>query len=316
MRRFALPICALAALTACAGQDRAPADAYAEATLMDRYANPADGARFLTVDGVSLHYRQAGSGPALILLPGHMGSLIQFAGWAEALRDDFTVIRLDWPPYGMSGPDPSGQYSTDRAAELLAGFIEAKGFDRVHLGGTSNGATVVLHYAVAHPDKVGKIVVSTVPYGPPGEPARPIPQAYRDQLDASMIDGKLQWNETLAVEFLRYIFGDPDRVTPEMAKSVADLARRDGSPEWIAEYIRTNIAMYQARDLAQYYRAIEAPVLVQWGDLGPVLAPDYTDVVMPAFQDSRLIRYRAGHMLPWELPEETAADARAFLLAE
>ena len=127
--------------------------------------------QFIVVDGVPLHIRDEGNKdstlPPLILLNGHLGNLRMWDGWVPILAPHMRLIRMDFPPYGLSGPDPSGVYSTDRAITLLDGLISTLGLTKVNLGGTSNGALVVTIYAIRNPDRVGKLVVSTLPNGRP-----------------------------------------------------------------------------------------------------------------------------------------------------
>ena len=77
------------------------------------------------VDGVRLHVRDEGRGPALLLLNGHLGSLHMWDPWIPELTRHFRVIRLDYPPYGLSGPDPRGVYSTERAVQLVGKHVDS-----------------------------------------------------------------------------------------------------------------------------------------------------------------------------------------------
>ncbi len=65
----------------------------------------------LEVDGVNLAYRVTGSGPPLVLIHSHFYTMRQWQRWVDALADDFTVIRYDLTSHGLTGPDPSGDYS-------------------------------------------------------------------------------------------------------------------------------------------------------------------------------------------------------------
>ena len=74
--------------------------------------------RFIEVDGVELHVRDIGSGPVVLLLHGHAGNLRMWSAWTDALSDAYRVISFDIPGYGLTSPDPSGDYSLDRTADL------------------------------------------------------------------------------------------------------------------------------------------------------------------------------------------------------
>ena len=104
-----------------------------DTTLRARWA--AAPSRFVTVDGVPIHLRDEGSGPALLLLNGHLGSLHMWDDWVPELTRHFRVIRIDYAPYGLSGPDPSGDYSTRRSVELVGKLADQLGLQRFHVGG-------------------------------------------------------------------------------------------------------------------------------------------------------------------------------------
>ena len=70
--------------------------------------------RFLQVDGVRVHYRDEGEGPVIVLLHANYASLLMWEPWAAALKDRFRVIRLDMTAHGLTGVDPSGDYSLER----------------------------------------------------------------------------------------------------------------------------------------------------------------------------------------------------------
>ena len=85
------------------------------ATLEARHAAAADGSGFATVDGVRLHIRDSAPGdttlPALVLLHGFGASLHTWEPWAQALAATHRVIRIDLPGAGLTGAEPSGDYS-------------------------------------------------------------------------------------------------------------------------------------------------------------------------------------------------------------
>src|SRR5271167_4264795 len=78
--------------------------------------------QFITVDGLRVHYRDRGAGPAVVLLHGSNASLFTWEGWVAALSPEHRVITLDLPGHGLTGPDPEGRYSPSEMAELVDHF--------------------------------------------------------------------------------------------------------------------------------------------------------------------------------------------------
>lgn len=124
------------------------------AELEARYAGPTS--RFITIDGVRMHYRDEGSGPVLVLLHANFSNLIDWDPWVEALKDRYRIVRFDMSSHGLTGPDPTGDYTQQRTLALTEQFIDALGLERITIGGTSMGGTVAIHYTAAHPERVDR----------------------------------------------------------------------------------------------------------------------------------------------------------------
>ena len=127
------------------------------AELEARYAGPTS--RFIVVDGVRMHYRDEGSGPVVLLLHANFSNLIDWDPWVEALKDRYRVVRFDMSSHGLTGPDPTGDYTQQRTLALTEKFIDALGLERITIGGTSMGGTVAIHYTAAHPERVDGLIL-------------------------------------------------------------------------------------------------------------------------------------------------------------
>ena len=99
----------------------------------------APNSQFIDIDGVRFHYRDEGEGPAVLLLHAQWSSLIMWDKWAEVLKDSYRVVRLDLPGQGLTGPDPTGEYSMPRYVSLLKKFADTLGIDH-------SGRPVIIEY--------------------------------------------------------------------------------------------------------------------------------------------------------------------------
>ena len=123
------------------------------------------------VEGVRLRLRDTGprEAPALILLHGFGASLETWEPWARALSADYRVIRIDLPGFGLTGPDPSGDYSDARAIKVLVGLMDQLGIDRASLVGNSLGGRIAWNFAAQHPERLTRLVlVSPDGFASPG----------------------------------------------------------------------------------------------------------------------------------------------------
>lgn len=149
---------ALLCLAACA--PACDAVAYRQRTLTARYARAGVIARTATLPSGTLRYYDGGSGPPLVLLHGFgLGALENWHQQVPAFARTHRVIAPDLYWFGESVPSSA---VTDARAQA-AGVIEL--LDELHVAqadfvGMSYGGLVALHIDLAHPERVGRMVLA------------------------------------------------------------------------------------------------------------------------------------------------------------
>ena len=68
---------------------------------------------------MNVHYRDEGKGETIILLHGTGASLHTWDKWTDKLKNNYRVIRLDLPAYGLTGPHPENKYSISEYSKFL-----------------------------------------------------------------------------------------------------------------------------------------------------------------------------------------------------
>lgn len=122
----------------------------------------ADYSCFTEVDGVRVHYQEAGDPNALpmILIHGFAASNLV---WSKVLLElaaaGFKVIAPDLLGYGYSGKPRNLDYTIPRQAEMVVSFMQRLGIDRAVLVGSSYGAAIAATIALNHPTLVEKLVL-------------------------------------------------------------------------------------------------------------------------------------------------------------
>src|SRR5689334_12545574 len=169
----------------------------------------------VAVNGFTLHYLEAGQGPALVLLHGLGGDGSRWGPNIEPLARDFHVFALDQIGFGQSDK-PLANYHTGMLAEFLVGFLKAVNVPRASLVGNSMGAGVALYTAVHFPEVVDKIVLADGGgYRAPGAPPpAPAPEAAAQAAHRRQIQNSVTRAETR--EFFRILFHNKDLVTDRM----------------------------------------------------------------------------------------------------
>jgi proline iminopeptidase len=113
------------------------------------------------VNGVDLHYRAIGDGPALFLVPAGwgVGSLYLQRGFIS-LAERFRLIFIDTRGSGLSGRpvDPSRMGTVDMADDLEVLRLHL-GLSKVSILGHSNSGSIALSYAERFPRQMNKLIL-------------------------------------------------------------------------------------------------------------------------------------------------------------
>ncbi len=114
--------------------------------------------KFVTVFGAKIHYLEAGSGPVVILLHGLGGDTSNWGPTIAPLSQKYRVIVPDQIGFGRSDK-PLINYRVATLVDFLDGFYKALGISRASLVGNSLGGFTAAAFALAHPEKVERIVL-------------------------------------------------------------------------------------------------------------------------------------------------------------
>ena len=119
--------------------------------------------RSVRVNGLTIFYREAGPkvAPTLLLLHGLPSSSRMFQPLLTRLSDQFRLVAPDYPGFGHTDwPDPRQfEYTFENIAEVMSGFTETLGLEHYVLYMQDYGGPVGCRMALAHPERVRKIIV-------------------------------------------------------------------------------------------------------------------------------------------------------------
>lgn len=115
---------------------------------------------FLDIGGVRTRVAEAGSSdkPHAILLHGTGGHWETFAPNLAALSSQYHCVAIDMVGNGFSDK-PDYDYEIAVYVRQIVSVMDHFGMDSAHLIGMSLGAWVASATAVAHPDRVGKLIL-------------------------------------------------------------------------------------------------------------------------------------------------------------
>jgi pimeloyl-ACP methyl ester carboxylesterase len=277
--------------------------------LEAKYMTPAS--KFLNVDGVRIHYRDEGSGPPLVLIHANFASLLSWDDSVEVLKTTHRVLRFDMTAHGLTGPDPSGDYSLERTVELTSRFVDELQLERFSIGGTSLGGTIALHYTAAHPERVERLVLLS----PGSLEGRSMQRAGRKVPDWADILTYIAPPRALAEFMLTSRFGDPSKVTDKLIDQWYDMWMREGQRAAILARLRS----YSSADIARVTAAIRVPTLILWGEANPQAPVEQAEELRQMLGSApgvTIVTYPGiGHMAAEEAGPTVARDIQAWLAA-
>ena len=108
----------------------------------------------------TLHYQQQGSGADIILIHGLLGSLENLNMVAKSLKENFRVTNIDVRNHGLSFHKNSMTYK-ELALDIVE-LMEKLGIERSHVLGHSMGGKIAMELALAHSEKVDKLIVADI----------------------------------------------------------------------------------------------------------------------------------------------------------
>ena len=264
--------------------------------------------QFMMIDGVRVHFRDEGNGTPIILVHGHWGNLFQWDSWMPELIKNHRVIRFDLTSHGLTGVDPSGDYSNERAVWLFEQLTDQINLEKFHLAGTSIGGMVAYKYASAHPNRV--LSLGLINSGGLKNPARAPDDRYQM---AWWIDGLAYYTPKSLVEnILRGVAGDPTSIPADVIDQWYRFNMRDGQREAEIERNRQFTVGRTTKEL----NAITAPTLLMWGEDNrnlPISQVNEFKKRLLSAPVSTVTYDGVGHNVTYENPNESVRDYLGFL---
>ena len=268
--------------------------------------------RFIDVPGARLHVREAGSGPAILLVHGLAAQLGHFTyALMDRLSKDYRVIAVDRPGSGYSTRDGAADLETQATA--LAALIATLGLERPRVVGHSLGGALALKLAHDHPQRVGALaLIAPFTHTPRDYPKVFEALTIRSGLIRRLVAWTIATPASIArsAKVLAVVFG------PEPVPD--DFATRGGGLHSLrpSQFLAASADMQALPDvmpaLEQQYGDLRLPVRVLFGEQDRLL--DWRangQALVDKVPGATLTLVDGGHMLPITQPDLTAGFIRA-----
>lgn len=265
-------------------------------------------ATFVDVDGVHVHYRAVGDGPAVVLIHGYSASIDLWRPVQDALAARHRVIAIDLKGFGWTSR-PAGDYSPAAQARLVWGVLDRLGVEDVALVGHSWGSSIALAMTLERPARVRRIAL------------------YAAYVFEAQVPSFLRWarvdgvGEALFALYYRervedrvgIAYHDPRFVTQARVEHVERELGRPGAVAAALAAARGQRFTGQERR----YGEIRQPALLLWGDDDLVTPLRHGQRLARVLPDAELEVYAAcGHIPMVEAFHPTTRDLSRFLAAD
>lgn len=256
---------------------------------------------FLQTGEVRTAYDREGDGPPLLLMHGAEASRQMFAALVPHLRSHFTVIAYDQRDCGETEAPEHACTLADLANDAQR-LINALGFKRAHVFGSSFGGRVAQALALMHPRVVDHLVLGST---------WPLPRPYEELCpDARQLAALRSGLPGTADVLATWFFPEPFLAQrPELRRIFA--SARPGS----ARSARRAATVQTAIDSG--VADIVAPTLVLAGELDRVVPASVTLAMAARIRRADAVLLPAvGHVTALQAPEALAQHMVRFLTPE
>jgi 2-hydroxy-6-oxonona-2,4-dienedioate hydrolase len=234
---------------------------------------------------------EEGSGEPLMLLHGLFGALSNFAGIIEYFRHHNRVVVPMLPLFDLD----ILHTTVGGLARFVHKFIEARGYQDVHLLGNSLGGHVALLHILKHPEKIKSLILT----GSSGLFESGMGDTYPKRGDYEYIKKKTELT-----------FYDPKTATKELVDEVYAIVNNRLKAIKIISLAKSAIRNNLGEELNQ----IKQPTLLVWGNNDTITPPFVAREFHKLIPNSELYFIdKCGHAPMMEVPDEFNAILHKFL---
>jgi pimeloyl-ACP methyl ester carboxylesterase len=271
--------------------------------LKAEYAPPPS--KFITIDSMSVHYRDEGTGFPVVLIHGMSSSLHTWQGWAEMLSKQYRVIRMDLPGFGLTGPNANNDYSVAYYEGFIGHLLDSLGIKECYMAGNSLGGLITWNYALHHSQQVRKIVLLDAAGYPIASPPFVLNLAKNKLLRPVF---RYITPRFLVSMSMKQVYGDASKITDSVTERYFKLALRTGNR---GAFIAFANGFHDMDTLP--IQQITTPTLIEWGDKDKWIPLADAKRFHRDIKGSELVVYPGVAHIPMEeIPAISCADAMRF----
>lgn len=244
---------------------------------------------------------EVGQGPAVLLIHGGLGEAFQWAPLFPLLARKYRVLAVDRPGHGLADPfDYRGVDLLAFGSRFIGEVLDSLRLRSVPILGNSMGGLWAIGFALAHPERVSRLVL----IGSPAGVQRSVPFRLRlgtlPGLQALMKAGMARPSRDSVRGFWKLLVAHPERLENDFLDLSAASQRRN-YPSWISMLNRAVDIRGIKPHLLLHRRwgSIKPTTTLVWGEQDAWSPPETGEAIAASHPAVRAVRVPdAGHA-PW-----------------
>ena len=269
-----------------------------------RFVFHAGHSRFADVNGVRVHYQEAGpmDGPAVILIHGFASSTLVWSKvFLEFAARGFRVIAPDLLGYGYSAKPRDFDYTIGAQARMLDNLLDQMGLAQVTLVGSSYGGAIAASIALDYPTRVKKLVlVGAVTNNEPTKHL--LMRLFGSPLIGDILSPLLLSSRHLLKRRMKRVYDRHSWVLDDVRVEARHQPLRTAATH--RAIIRT-VRRWDADRIQREAHLITQPTLLVWGDNDAEVPVRFGQQLHNAISGARMVIIQnCGHLPHEEFPKE------------
>lgn len=263
-----------------------------------------------------IRYREVGSGPTLVFVPGILANSVLWRGVVAGLSGRFRCVVPVLPLGGHAVPmGPGTDLSPRGVARLVADFMAALDLRDVTLVGNDTGGAVCQIVIAEHPERIGRLVLTNCDAYEAFFPWQLSIFHYGPRFLGMRFVDALAWvlRARTAQRLLLKLVAKRRMDEATLDAYFANLTSNPGVRRDLTRFLQS-VSKRSTLEAARRFPDFRRPVLIVWGEDDPFFLSRYARRLSEDFPDARL-RFLAGAraFVPEDRPEALAGLVSGFV---